>query len=126
MFHSYKQLIDKLFSSVFSGATECLSFKDYLSVIGASLLLILALLGTLALFGGAFAGPFFAYRKTMAGPKKLMAEFDHKMNLESYDKIRHALVIRNILFWSIFIFIYLPIAIPTVLYIISLIGSLFA
>lgn len=51
MFESYMQLIYKLFPSIFSGTARCLSFLDFLSIIGASLLLFLALLGILVLFG---------------------------------------------------------------------------
>ena len=126
MFAWYKDLIERLFSAVFEKSGEVISFLDYLSVIGFSLLLILALVLTLSLLAGAVAGPFFGYRKMMASVKKDMEEFDENSDLATFQTLKRKLWTRRITFWCLFAFIYLPIAIPTVLYVISLIASAFA
>lgn len=125
MFAWYKDLIEKLFSAVFEKSGEVISFLDYLSVIGFSLLLVLVFVLTLALLGSAVAGPFFGYRKMLAGVKKSMEEFNENSDLTAFQTLKRKLWTRRITFWCLFAFIYLPIAIPTVLYIISLITNLF-
>lgn len=125
MFTWYKDLIEKLFSAVFEKSGEVVSFLDYLSVIGFSLLLVLAFLLVLALLGSAVAGPFFGYRKMLAGVQKSVAEFDETSDLATFQTLRRRLWTRRILFWGLFVFLYLPIAIPTVLYVLSLIFNLF-
>lgn len=126
MFAWYKDLIERLFSAVFEKSGEVISFLDYLSVIGFSLLLVLAFVLTLSLLGGTVAGPFFGYRKMLASVKKSMDEFDENSDLATYQTLKRKLWTRRITFWCLFAFIYLPIAIPTVLYILSLIINLLA
>ena len=126
MFAWYKDLIERLFSAVFEKSGEVISFLDYLSVIGFSLLLVLAFVLTLSLFAGAVAGPFFGYRKMLAGVKKAMEDFDENSDLATFQTLKRKLWTRRITFWCLFAFVYLPVAIPTVLYIVSLTTSLFA
>ena len=126
MFSWYKDLIEKLFSAVFERSGEVVSFLDFLSVIGFSLLLVLAFLLILAIMGGAFGGPFFAYRKCFLGLKSAISSFDENSSLEEFQTIKRKLRIRQILYWFVFAFFYLPIAIPSVLYVLSLIFSLFS
>lgn len=126
MFAWYKDLIEKLFSAVFEKSGEIISFLDYLSVIGFSLLLVLVFVLTLSVFAGAVAGPFFAYRKMLAGVKKSMEEFNESSDLASFQTLKRKLWTRRITFWCLFAFVYLPIAFPTVLYVISLITSVFS
>lgn len=126
MFNWYKDLIEKLFSTVFAQSGESVSFLDYLIVIGYSLLLILAFVMVLALLGGCVAGPIWGHRKLLGSVKEAICNFSEDATLEEFQKTRHKLWTRRILFWSLLLLVYIPIAIPTVLYILSLIARLFA
>ena len=125
MFNWYKNLIEKLFSAIFEKTGEAVSFIDYLSVVGLSLLFVLMFLLVIAVLGGAVAGPIFSYRKLLASVKKKIEEFNENSDHQTYCLLKCKLWTRRTLFWTMFAFLYLPVAIPTVLYILSLIINLF-
>lgn len=126
MFSWYKDLIERMVSAIFEKTGEAVSFLDYLSVIGLSLLFVLMFLLVVAVLGGAVAGPFFSYRKLLAGVKRNIEEFNESSDHNTFCLLKRKLWARRAWFWAVFTFLYLPIAIPTVLYILSLIINLFS
>lgn len=126
MFNWYKDLIERLFSAIFEKTGEAISFLDYLSVMGLSLLFVLMLLLVVAVLAGAVVGPFFSYRKLLKSVKQKIEAFNEDSDHQTYCLLKRQIHTRRMLFWSIFTFLYLPIAIPTVLYILSLILQLFS
>lgn len=126
MFNWYKDLIEKLFSAIFEKTGEAVSFLDYLSVVGLSLLFVLMFLLVIAVLGSAVLSPIFLYRKLLASVKRKIEEFNEFSDHNTFCTLKRKLWTRRALFWSLFTFLYLPIAIPTVLYVLSLIIQLFA
>ena len=126
MFTWYKDLVDRVFSSLFEKSGETVSFLDYLSVVGASLLFMLVIAIIIAVLFGSAAGPVFTYRKLMSGVKKKMQAFNDDSDLTQFNFIKKKVRNRKVLYWSLFGFVYIPVIIPTNLYVLSLITSVFS
>ena len=126
LFNWYKDLIEKIFSSIFDKTGEVASFVEYLTVVGLSLLFALIVAFTISLFIGSAVGPIFTYKKMFSGIKERMMSFNKDSDVKEYEEIRKKYRNRIVLFWSLLIFVYIPVAIPTVLYVVSVVVGLFA
>ena len=126
MFSWYKDLLEKIFGVIFEKSGETVGFLDYLSVLGLSLLFALMVFIIIAVLVGAGTGPFFAHRKLFAAVKREMKAFDANSSLEALNALKRKLWTRRVIYWAAFGFVYIPVIIPTILYILSLVVSLFA
>ena len=126
MFVWYKDLLEKIFGAIFEKSGETVGFMDYLSVLGLSLLFALMALVLIAVLVGAAAGPFCAHRKLFASVKRSMKSFDQHSTLDALNALKRKLWTRRVIYWGVFAFVYVPVIIPTILYILSLVVSLFA
>ena len=126
LFNSYKNLLEKITSSIFEKTGETASFLEYLSVVGLSLLFAAIIAFTILLIAISAAGPVFFHKKLFKGIKERKAKFNQDSDIKEYEEIKKKTRNRNILFWFALIFLYLPVSIPTVLYVISVVVGLFA
>lgn len=115
MFNKYKELIEKLFNSVFK-STEQTTFLDYLNVLKYTALILLNIILVVSLFVGMITIPVLLYKKFVSSIKKIDSK---ELSLDDFNKLEKKIFIRNILYWTALIFLYLPFLIPTILYIIS-------
>lgn len=125
LFNWYKELIEKIFSSIFDKSGEVASFVEYLTVVGLSLLFALIVAFTVLLLVGSAVGPVFAHKKMFSGIKERMMSFNKDSDVKEYEEIRKKYRNRIVLFWSSLVFLYVPVAIPTVLYVVSVVVGLF-
>lgn len=126
LFNNYKNLLEKIASSIFDKSGETASFIEYLSVVGLSLLFAAIIAFAVLLVIISAAGPVFFHKKLFRGIKERKEKFNKDSDVKEYEEIKKLSRNRNIVFWSSFVFLYLPISIPTVLYVVSVVVGLFA
>ena len=126
LFELYKNLIEKITSSIFDKTGEAASFLEYLSVVGLSLLFAAIIAFTIFLLVISAIGPVFSYKKMFKGIKERMEKFTAESDIKEYKEIKRKSRNRHIVFWSLFAFVYLPVSVPTVLYVVSVVVGLFA
>ena len=135
MLQNYKNLIQDLFNNVFHNGNTNISFEQYLSIIGMSLLLMLALIAFIVLIIGTIYLPFFVYRKYTTKEVNLLNELTNKLSTEKLsnerDNIRNQIyntekkkTKKSFIYVLVLIVFYLPIVIPTVLYIFTAIKNI--
>lgn len=138
MFNKYFDLIKTLFENVFRSGGEGVRFVDYLYVLGFTLALILCAGALCAIVYGLYKLPAVVYKKLTkrvfaelhAVEKQITSGESHQVICEykvyeKYESLLKTLKIKRICFAIGIIFIYIPFAIPTVLFIISMIQSCF-
>lgn len=124
MFQSYFHLIKELFEKVFHSNGGEVTFLDYLSAVGMGILLLLIVIAIIAGIAGLFFFPYKGYGFFVKNiDSKLSAalenaKYDEIMSLEKTRKKR------QILYWFLLIVLYIPFAIPTVLYIVYLLTNI--
>lgn len=130
MFNTYKDLIQRLFDNVFHGGDTPLSFTQYLQVIGMGLLLMLLGLLVVAIIVSAFILPKKCLRRLNAD---IIAQINEEINNPNDDMPKHFATLetlnkkktyRTIVGVIGLIVLYVPIYIPTVLYILDKVRSL--
>lgn len=133
MFSKYFELVKTLFNNVFSSSGESVSILDYFYVIGMTLAIIaVVILGCLILFGSVKL-PILTYKKLI---KKLKTKRDELLkriksddaenytNLcKEYEKVEQTIHKRFIIYILGIILIYIPLLIPTLLFILSCVMS---
>lgn len=133
MFSKYFELVKTLFDNVFLSSGESVSILDYFYVIGMTLAIIaIVILGCLILFGSVKL-PILTYKKLI---KKLKTKRDELLkqmksddaenytNLcKEYEKVEQTIHKRFIIYILGIILIYIPLLIPTLLFILSCVIS---
>ena len=130
MFNKYFDLVKGLFEAVFKGG-EAVKFSDYIQVLLFTFALIaLVIAGVTALFF-IVKGPMILYKKLIHKIQLTIKEIDKAVEDQCYDKypketieskyaeLQSQLTKRNWLFAGLIIFLYIPIVIPTLLFIVS-------
>lgn len=127
MLQNYKNLIQELFDNVFHNGNTNISFGQYISIIGMSLLLMLALVLFVGMVVGMFYLPYLGYKKFLLKETNLENEkvlsLDNKTKKEKKEikkqisEIEKRKIKKTFVYVLILVTVYLPIVIPTVLYI---------
>lgn len=131
MLKNYFSFIENLFKSLTTSNVENISFSDYLLAIGygvGTLLLVslfivlLVILAYVPLYGRKIL-----LKNDIEAMKELTA-YETKMEWEDYlakyNVLNKKMLKKNIVFFSALIIIYLPIAIPTILFVIDKVISI--
>lgn len=124
MFQSYLQLLRDLFEKVFDHAGGVVTFLDYLQAVGMGILLLLIVVVIIAGIIGLF---FFPYKGYGFFVKNINQKLSDAVENGSYEKItllEKSKRKRSIFYWTCLVVVYVPFAIPTVLYIIYLLTSI--
>ena len=125
MFNIYIQFIQSIFDSIFNGG-PAVGFADYISVVGMTIgIVFFVILATLVISGGFWKLPRFTYKKLVTSREKAMFKYrsyhmedtDYDSKLAEYTKKLKSV---KIIYWGVFICLYLPVFIPTVLFLINL------
>lgn len=121
MLKQYGNLIGDLLKNLFNGKTE-VSLFECMKIAGSGVLLMLILVVLLAVISGLFYLPrkgYFAFTekaRTLANNLILAENADETCLKEAIKELN----IRRFIFWLGFAVFYVPVCIPTILYIISL------
>lgn len=124
MFQSYLQLLRGLFEKVFHHAGGDVTFLDYLQAVGMGILLLLIVVVIIAGIIGLF---FFPYKGYGFFVKNINQKLSEAVENGSYDEItslEKSKRKRSIFYLTCLVVVYIPFAIPTVLYIIYLLTSI--
>jgi hypothetical protein len=136
MFNKYFDLVNGLFDAVFKGG-EAVRVTDYLTLIGWTLALIGIFIASVAVLFFIVKGPMIIYGKLVSKIKNTIKEIDNAIANQCFDKypketietkykeLNSKLIKRNLLFAGLIIFLYIPIVIPTLLFIASNVLSWF-
>ena len=136
MFNKYFDLIKGLFDSVFKGG-EAVEIKDYFLLLGFTLALIGVFAVSIAILFFIVKGPMLLYKKLTYKIRTEIKELDLAIENQCFDKypketieakyneLHSNAVKRNIIFTVLIVFLYIPIVIPTLLFIASNVLSWF-
>ena len=121
MLKQYGNLIGELLKNVFNGKTE-VSLLECVKIAGSGVLLMVILVVLLAVISGVFYLPRKGYFTFTKKARTLANDLicSGNANETCLKEALIALNIRRFIFWLGFVVLYIPICIPTVLYIISL------
>ena len=122
MLKTYGELIEKLLKNITNGDAD-VSLIECLQIAGNGILLMIILLLLISVLSGVFVLPTKAYHGFL---KQNILQLEQLINEPDYDnaladKISKAIKIKRIAYWLFFVVIYLPVCIPVVLYLFSLI-----
>ena len=123
MLHSYLQFLKRLMDGLHTGGS---SFQDYIASIGYGLLLILVLIVPIVVTVVLAALPMIVIKKIRPWAFKAYYEksrSDENVGYEELDKLYRSGVHKFTVCIAALILIYLPIAIPTILFAIGIFGS---
>lgn len=130
MFNKYFDLVKGLFEAVFKGG-EAVKFTDYLQLLGFTLALIALVIAGVTVLFFIVKGPMMLHKKLTLKIKSTIKELDKAVEDQCFDKypkdtvepkyaeLQSQLTKRNWLFAGLIIFLYIPIVIPTLLFIVS-------
>ncbi len=137
MFNKYFEFIKALFESVFSPSGETVSFLDYLYVIFFTLALVAVVAVCVVVLVYSVKLPIAIYKRITRGIKSKIDEIDKKIEsddttnednstlFEERETLSHSLRKRMCYFITGVVFLYVPVVIPTLLFIASFIKSWF-
>lgn len=124
MFQSYLQLVKDLFNKVFSGNQGDVTFLNYMQVVGMGILLLLMMVVIIAGIIGLFFVPYKGYGVWVKNNDAKIQELLDNNQFDQFNILSKKRKKKSILFWLCFIVVYVPFAIPTVLYFIYLVTSI--
>lgn len=124
MFQSYLQLLRDLFEKVFHHAGGEVTFLDYLSAVGMGILLLLIVVVIIAGIVGLFFFPYKGYGFFIKNVSKKLSDAVENGNYEEITLLEKSKRKRSIFYWTCLVVVYVPFAIPTILYIIYLLTSI--
>lgn len=121
MLKKYGELIARLLENLTDGKGD-VTLLECLRIAGNGILLMVVLLLFLGVFSGAFVLPTKVYKALM---KPLNIKLGNLLKKEDsseelIESIRKAVIFRKVAFWLLFVVVYIPVAIPMALYLISL------
>lgn len=132
MFTKYFEVVKTLFEAVFRNSGENIRFTDYLYVLGFTFAIIGGVIAAFVMLALIVVLPVLVYKKLTKKTHEKITEY-HK-SIESgkgkdafvgISKEEKTLKIKKICFSVGVIFVYVPFVIPTLLFIISKISTLF-
>lgn len=124
MFQSYLQLLRDLFEKVFDHAGGVVTFLDYLQAVGMGILLLLIIVVIIAGIIGLFFFPYKGYGFFVKNINQKLSDAVENGSHEEITLLENSKRKRSIFYWTCLVVIYVPFAIPTVLYIIYLLTSI--
>ena len=124
MFQSYLQLLRDLFEKVFDHAGGVVTFLDYLQAVGMGILLLLIVAVIIAGIIGLFFFPYKGYGFFVKNINQKLSDAVENGSHEEITLLEKLKRKRSIFYWTCLVIIYVPFAIPTVLYIIYLLTSI--
>lgn len=124
MFQSYLQLLRDLFEKVFHHAGGEVTFLDYLQAVGMGILLLLIVAVIIAGIIGLFFFPYKGYGFFVKNINQKLSDAVENGSHEEITLLEKLKRKRSIFYWTCLVVIYVPFAIPTVLYIIYLLTSI--
>lgn len=128
MFQKYLSFIQDLFNRIWHGGTEEVTFSAYLQAVGIGILLLASIVAIIAVAVGVLYWlPKHAYRFiTVTANKAVNAELNKdKPDYTLVEQLEKKAFRKKFGFITGFIIVYVPVIIPTMLYIIYLIGRIF-
>lgn len=121
MLRNYGQLIARLFGNLRDGSAE-IPFVEFLQIIGNGILLMLVILLMLAIIAGVFWFPIKGYgcftTETKNALNKLLVSDDADDKV--IKNMQHSLAFKKTVYFILLFVIYLPVCIPSILYLLSL------
>lgn len=123
MFGKYLEFLKNCFTRITNGG-DTVSFLDYLKAIGLALMMVGVIVFSLAIICFVFTAPVFCYRHKMRKLKtalqEALAEYSKEdWNSPNIKKARDKITAFKILYGIGIVVVYIPIAIPTVLFLTS-------
>lgn len=132
MFTKYFEVVKTLFEAVFRNSGENIRFTDYLYVLGFTFALIGGVIVAIVMLALIVVLPVLVYKKLTKKTHEKITEYHEKIEsgkcegaLIGISKEENTLKIKRICFSVGVIFVYVPFVIPTLLFIISKISTLF-
>lgn len=136
MFNKYFEFIKALFESVFSKGGEAVSFLDYLYVIFFTLALVAVLVVCVVVLVYSVRLPILVYKRITRKIKDKINELDEKIAnptedmdgkaiFAERDALQLSLKKRLGFFIAGVVFLYIPVLVPTLLFLASLVKSWF-
>lgn len=126
MLQSYRELLEKLFTGVFSG--QSVSFGDYLASLGYTMALLACFAGCCVLLWGAYKGPskvfYVLIRKPMVPINQALISGEDMPKEEEIEELKAELRKGKKIFVA-FLVVYIALAIPTLLFIVNFVLQLF-
>ena len=121
MLKNYGELLAKLLENLFDGTSD-VSLIECFKIMGNGVFLMLILLILLLIISGIFLFPTKIYGVMVRNVKR---DFNNALINEDPDEkilsgLKTALLFRRVVFFLLFVVFYIPICIPAVLYLISL------
>lgn len=124
MFQNYLQLLTDLLHKICQGSNGEVTFMNYLQAVGMGILLLLIvaviIVGILALFFIPYKG-YGLFLKNINQKLDAATKDSDSSVILSLEKIKRR---KQLIFWIFFIIVYVPVAIPTVLYIVYLLTNI--
>lgn len=124
MFQNYLQLLGDLFEKVFHHTGGEVTFLDYLSAVGMGILLLLIVVVIIAGTIGLFFFPYKGYSFFVKNINQKLSDAVENGNYEEITSLEKSKRKKSIFYWTCLFVVYVPFAIPTVLYIIYLLTSI--
>lgn len=130
MFNKYFDLVKGLFEAVFKGG-EAVKFSDYIQVLLFTFALIALAVAGIAVLFFIVKGPMILHKKLTHKIQLTIKEIDKAVEEQCFDKypedtiepkyaeLQSQLVKRNWLFAGLIVLLYIPLVIPTLLFIVS-------
>ena len=123
MFGKYLEFIKNCFTHITNGG-DAVSFLDYLKAIGLTLMMVGVIALSLATICFVFTAPVFCYRHVITKLRTSLSETLAKYPNETWDspnikKVRNIITAFRILYGIGIVVVYIPVAIPTVLFLAS-------
>lgn len=128
MFIKYTKLVSQLFTTIWS-QNDHVAVTAWLQAIGYSLMIALSMVLFIAVTVGVFFGPYKCHTLFIDKPKQIWYAELAKKESDNPDLLKtmpKKIRTRQTIYWGVLLFVYIPIAIPTVLFLLSIItgGSL--
>ena len=124
MFQNYLQLLNDLLHNICQGSNGEVAFVNYLQAVGMGILLLLIaaafIVGILALLFVPYKG-YGLFLKNINLKLDDAAKDSDSSVILSLEKVKRR---KQFAFWIFFIIVYVPVAIPTVLYVIYLLTNI--
>lgn len=121
MLRNYGELILRLIENLKSGTAD-VSFMECLQIMGNGIFLASVILIMLAIVAGLFWFPGKGYNLITSGPKDVLNRLltADEADENAITKAKHSLTFRRGAYFIILTVIYLPVCIPAVLYMLSM------
>lgn len=127
MLQKYQETLKHLLDGVLHSSSGKVTFGDYLNSVGTGIVLLLILLFIVLLVVGVFFVPTKGYKFVHKAAYQTLNEelMKEELDVALVKKLESSAKRKMALFWVGFVVLYIPFAIPTVLYILTLLTGVF-